>query len=861
MATESIDPVNPGIAKTNEYPDIVGAKPDNPWLARFTPYIPARTAMRELTARALIVGTILGMVFGASSLYLVLKVGLTVSASIPVAVISITLFRLLSKFGASNATILENNIVQTAGSAGESIAFGVGVTMPAIMILGFDLEMTRVLLVSVLGGLLGILMMIPLRRALIVQQHGILKYPEGTACAEVLKVGASDESKAAASKEAKAEMAAAGESNIGAKTIFAGFGIGFIYQVLNKALYGWKGEPEKVFGAPLKSGSIGAEVNPALLGVGYIIGPRIASIMAAGGVLAYLVLIPAIKFFGEGMTAALPPGEKLISAMDPGEIRGAYVLYIGAGAVAAGGIISLFRSLPTIWHGLKGGIQDLRGSKAESATAPRTDQDLSMKLVLGGIIVLLAAIMIFPQLNLQWNILGAILIIAFGFLFVTVSSRLTGEIGSSSNPISGMTVATLLLTTLIFLLVGWTGPTYFVTALSIGAIVCIAASNGGTTSQDLKTGFLVGATPKYQQIAILIGAGASALILGPILLSLNNASTVYVPRTTFEPIKENVRQLDSTATSALPTYTGEAKPTGGGNFRAYNVAADEAEGGLKAGDYLVDESGKVTHKVSNNFPADLRLDTTGATREKLQGSQASADGNEYYSVHKTDTGAGPAGRYLVNDQGQAVYLVDPGINGTHKVRPDGSDVTKFDAPKATLMSYIIKGVLDRKLPWGLVLLGVMIAIVLEMSGIPSLAFAVGVYLPLTSSAPIFVGGLVRYLVDRNLRKKLAHKKLTEEQLVAEGDKSPGVLMASGYIAGGAIAGIVIAFMAGVMENVDRSVKAWSTAKNPFYNSDYADLLSMIPFLLLTILLYAVGREWVLASKATAASPTPPKFRE
>jgi putative OPT family oligopeptide transporter len=785
MATETI---KPDIAHTNEYPDIVGAKPDNPWLARFTPYIPAGTAMRELTPRALIVGTLLGMVFGASSLYLVLKVGLTVSASIPVAVISITLFRLLSKMGAKNATILENNIVQTAGSAGESIAFGVGVTMPAIMILGFDLEMTRVLLVSVLGGLLGILMMIPLRRALIVQQHGILKYPEGTACAEVLKVGASDESKAAASKEAKEEMAAAGGTNIGAKTIFAGFGIGFLYQVVNKALYGWKEIPEKVFGPPLNAGSIGAEVNPALLGVGYIIGPRIASIMAAGGVLAYLVLIPAIKFFGEGMTTALPPGDVPISEMGPGDIRGAYVLYIGAGAVAAGGIISLFRSLPTIWHGLKGGIQDLRGGKAASASAPRTDQDLSMKIVLIGIVLLMLAIVVFPQLGLQINplvaILGALMIVAFGFLFVTVSSRLTGEIGSSSNPISGMTVATLLLTCLIFLLVGWTGPAYFVTALSIGAIVCIAASNGGTTSQDLKTGFLVGATPKFQQIAILIGAGASALILGPILLSLNNASTVYVP-------------------------------------------------------------------VTTEFPAEYRVQPSQFVgREGLQGSQAGADAAEYNVFHKTDTAGGPAGRYLVDDQGVPKYLVDPGINGTHKTRPDGTEVTKFDAPKATLMSYIIKGVLDRKLPWGLVLLGVMIAIVLEMSGIPSLAFAVGVYLPLASSAPIFVGGLVRWLVDRNMRKRLAHKRMTEEQLVAEGDKSPGVLMASGYIAGGAIAGIVIAFMAGVMENVDRSVKGWATANNPLYEGPYADLLSLIPFILLTFLLYAVGREWVLRSKPT-----------
>jgi putative OPT family oligopeptide transporter len=864
MATETVDTAKPDVADVNEYPDIVGARPENPLAATFRPYIPATTSMRELTPRALIVGTVLGMIFGASSLYLVLKVGLTVSASIPVAVISITLFRLIPTFGAKDATILENNIVQTAGSAGESIAFGVGVTMPAIMILGFDLEMTRVLLVSVLGGLLGILMMIPLRRALIVQQHGFLKYPEGTACAEVLKVGASEESKAAASKEAKAEMEAAGASNIGAKTIFAGFGIGFLYYTINKALFGWKEIPEKVFGAPLKAGSVGVEVNPALLGVGYIIGPRIASIMAAGGVLAYLVLIPAIKFFGEGMAAPLPPGEKLISEMSPGDIRGAYVLYIGAGAVAAGGIISLFRSLPTIWSGLKGGLQDLRGGQAASASAPRTDQDLSMKFVLGGIVVLLAMIMLFPQLNLQWNILGALLIIAFGFLFVTVSSRLTGEIGSSSNPISGMTVATLLLTCLIFLIIGWTGPTYFVTALSIGAIVCIAASNGGTTSQDLKTGFLVGATPRYQQVAILVGAGASALILGPILLSLNNASTVYVPRTTFEPIKENVRQLDPSAAASLPAFTGEAKPAGGGNFKALTVNPETPAPveGLKAGQYLVDDSGKVAYKVSNNFPADMRVDTTKSThKEKLQGQQAGTDSAEYYVYQKTDTANGPAGRYLVNDQGVPVYLVDPGINGTHKTIPGTtSEVTKFDAPKATLMSYIIKGVLDRKLPWGLVLLGVMIAIVLEMSGIPSLAFAVGVYLPLSSSAPIFVGGMVRWLVDLNLRKKLRHKRLTEEQLVAEGDKSPGVLMASGYIAGGAIAGIVIAFMQGVLTERTRGIEEWSKAHNPLFEGPAADLLSMIPFLLLTLLLYMVGREMLLASKPERAAPAP-RFRE
>jgi putative OPT family oligopeptide transporter len=797
MATVTEDTV----AKTNEFPDIVGAKPENPFLAAFHPYIPSRVHLRELTILPLIVGTLLGVIFGASSLYLVLKVGLTVSASIPVAVISITLFRVLSKMGLRNATILENNIVQTAGSAGESIAFGVGVTMPAIMILGFDLEFTRVMLVAVLGGLLGILMMIPLRRALIVQQHGYLKYPEGTACAEVLKAGADEESRAMASDAAKEEAAAAEADSTrtaaGATTIFAGFGIGFIYQTAMVALKGWKDVPQKVFGPPFAAGSIAAEISPALLGVGYIIGPRIASIMCAGGVLAYLVLIPAIKFFGNALPTALSPGTVPISQMGPNEIRGAYVLYIGAGAVAAGGIISLFRSLPTIWHGLKEGLKDLRGGQQAEADAavPRIDQDISMKFVLAGVIALIAMIMAFPQLGLQHNILtaflGALMIVAFGFLFVTVSSRLTGEIGSSSNPISGMTVATLLLTCLIFLVLGWTGSAYYVTALSIGAIVCIAASNGGTTSQDLKTGFLVGSTPRNQQIAILVGALASALALGPILLALNDAATVYVP---VDPVKTTWR-----ADPSLPSGT-----------------------------------------------------------ERLKGPQAGSDQNIYHVAHKTDELNGPAGKYLVNDQGVPVWLVDPGINGVHKTRPDGTEVAKFDAPKATLMSYIIKGILNRQLPWGLVLLGVMIAIVLEMAGIPSLAFAVGVYLPLSSSSPIFIGGMIRWLVDKRLRKRLAHRNLTEEQLVAEGDRSPGVLMASGYIAGGAIAGIIIAFMAGVLSGVDQRLTNWAKANNPFFEGGSSDLLSLIPFILLTVLLYLVGREVLLAgrSRGSTGSPSP-----
>ena len=328
---------------------------------------------------------------------------------------------------------------------------------------------------------------------------------------------------------------------------------------------------------------------------------------------------------------------------------------------------------------------------------------------------------------------------------------------------------------------GWTGGVYYVTALSVGGIVCIAASNGGTTSQDLKTGFLVGATPRLQQIAILIGALGSALVLGPILLNLNDTATVYVP------------------------------------------AAEVAPG--------------------------LRTDPLPLVKsERLSGPQGKQDPKSYRVWHKTNEVGGPAGRYLVDDTGAAVYLVDPGINGTHTKRPDQTEVRKFDAPKATLMSYIIKGILDRQLPWGLVLFGVMIAVVLEMSGIPSLAFAVGVYLPLSSSSPIFIGGMIRWLVDWNRRRELRHTDLTEEHLAAEADKSPGVLMASGYIAGGAIAGIFIAFMAGLFGEVDAVFTRWANTSNPLYSGPHADAYSLIPFVLLCGALYFVGREKLLAGK-------------
>jgi uncharacterized oligopeptide transporter (OPT) family protein len=498
------------------------------------------------------------------------------------------------------------------------------------------------------------------------------------------------------------------------------------------------------------------------------------------------VLIPAIKFFGEWAPAAIPPGTIPIGEMGPNDIRNAYILYIGAGAVAAGGIISMVRSLPTIWHGIRAGLADFGAGRREArANLKRTQRDLPMTVVVFGCVALVILILLFRSLHM--NLLGAVLIVLFGFLFVTVSARLTGEIGSSSNPISGMTVATLLLTCLIFLAIGWTGPTYYVTALSVGAIVCIASSNGGTIAQSLKTGHLLGATPRLQQISILVGSAVSALLLSPILLRLNDAATVYVP------------------------------------------IVDRATGSVVAAGYTPEL------RVAPGVLAGLKT-------ERLKGPQAKDDSGTYRVWHKTDEAGGPAGRYLVDEQGVLVYLVDPGINGVHTERPDGSRVQKLDAPKATLMSYIIKGILNRQLPWGLVLLGVMIAVVLELAGIPSLAFAVGVYLPLSSSTPILAGGFVRWLVDSNLRKKLAHRKLSEEELAAEGDKSPGVLMASGYIAGGALAGIAIAIMAEGLAGFERRMTDFMAATNPFYDGPWSDVLALLPFGLICLLLYLTGRE-------------------
>jgi uncharacterized oligopeptide transporter (OPT) family protein len=483
-----------------------------------------------------------------------------------------------------------------------------------------------------------------------------------------------------------------------------------------------------------------------------------------------------IKFFGELLTVPLAPGTMLIKDMGPDDIRSAYVLYIGAGAVAAGGLISLVRSMPTIWRGLSAGLKGMGKASSKNGTADqslRTDQDIPLKWVLIGCLAIIAVITFATPLHM--NLLGALLILVFGFLFSTVSSRLTGEVGSSSNPISGMAVATLLFTCLIFLVMGWTGGQYYVTALSVGAIVCIAASNAGTTSQDLKTGYLVGSTPRLQQYAILAGAFASALILGPILLKLNDASTVYVPAA----------------------------------------------------------------QVAPNLTVDASKLTGTAT---LQGPQAESDHNTYKVWQKTDTVGGPAGKYLVTNEGKVAYLVDPGINGQFNKRPDGTEVKKYDAPKAVLMSYIIKGILDRQLPWTLVLFGVMIAVVLEMAGIQSLAFSVGVYLPLVSTLPIAIGGLVRWAVDRRNNQLPQYASMGEEELQAAGDRSSGTLLASGYIAGGALAGIIIAITAGVMTGFDTRMTAWAEKANPFFAGASADLLSILPYAGIVVLLYIVGRE-------------------
>jgi putative OPT family oligopeptide transporter len=645
-----------------------------PWLAEkapFRPFVADGESLPELTFRALALGSILGLVFGASSAYLGLKVGLTVSASVPIAVLSITIFRGFSRALGSPASILENNIVQTAGSAGESIAGGVIFTIPALIFLGFGLDWTRTMVLALTGGILGVLMMIPLRRYLIVKEHGVLTYPEGTACAEVLIVGE--------------------HGGSDARLVFAGLLVGLVHKALVAVFGFFKEVPERALAFYNRAAVVSIDAVPELLGVGYIIGPRSAAIMAGGGALAWLVFIPAIAFFGDGRGTALYPATTLIGDMSPDDIWNSYIRYIGAGAVAAGGIVSLGRALPTILDSFAQSFRDLRLSREGQGGAARTERDIPINWVLIGSIVLAFSMALVPQLHV--NVLSAVLIIIFGFFFSVVSSRITGELGSSSCPISGMAIATLMGTCLLFVILGWQQHADEAIALSIGGVVCIAASNAGTTSQDLKTGYLVGATPWKQQVAMIVGVLTCVFVVGLTVILLN-------------------------------------------------------------------ESLSRTRAVS--LPAALPPPAVGAAPVK------GPDGASYVLEEAVGLAQIPDGSYLVDSSGRAAFLREPGIGSANA-----------PGPQARLMSLVIRGILSRKLPWGLVLIGVFTSLVMEVVGIPSLAFAVGVYLPLNSTAPIFCGGVVRALVDRRRGG-------------SESDAGPGVLFSSGLIAGGSLMGLAFA---------------------------------------------------------------------
>lgn len=697
----------------------------------YQPFVPPEEAPAEFTLGAVVTGTGLGLIFAASSLYLVLKVGMTVSASIPVAVLAITIFRSIRK-----TTILENNIIQTAGSAGESIAFGVGVTMPALLLLGFGMDLWRVMVVSVLGGILGILAMIPLRRAFIVKMHGrpgqpgTLLYPEGTACAQVL--------------------ISAEKGGTTGKTVFIGFGVAFLHKFVTEGMSVFATTWKYQFGFINKAAVFASEMATELLGVGYIIGVRTASMMMAGAVLGYLVILPIIYFIGEHADKAIAPGAKPIRDMSLSQIRNAYLLYIGAGCVASAGIISMIKTLPIIYRSFKSSLSGVGGAGGEGGK--RTDRDMPMTTVLGGTAVLVGLLTVFlaSEVGIATGILGALLVVLFGFLFVTVSARLTGEIGSSSNPISGMTTATLMITCLIFLALGMTSPVERVLALSVAAVVCIASSNGGTVAQSLKTGFLVGGTPKYMQYAITIGALVSALVIGATLIyGLNAPGTVYSAK------PENVPPL--TLTSAELGRLSQSDTYEGKTYKIFDTRNEELT--KEAGDY------KPRPEVASYKP----------------------------------------GRYLADpDTGKLAFLKDDTIMGQLKQRDDGTPVDrKFEAPKTQVLGIVINGVLKRDLNWTMVAIGAMIAVMLELCGVSALAFAVGLYVPIQFSAPIFLGGLVRWAVDRKYAAEGAAaaaaagddpeaKARAEIDAIRKSETSPGVLLASGYIAGGSLAGVLIA---------------------------------------------------------------------
>jgi putative OPT family oligopeptide transporter len=770
------------------------------------PFVPASERLPEFTVRAVLVGSVLGLIFGAASMYISLKTGLTVSASIPIAVMSISIFRALGR-----TSILENNISQTTGSAGESVAAGISFTIPGLLVLGYDLQIPPTTIIALLGGWLGVLLMIPLRRALIVKEHGRLLYPEGTACAEVLVVGE--------------------KGGSDARTVFAGLGLSFIYRFLMSGARLWNEAPSYIIKGYQRA-TIAASITPELLGVGYIIGPRVASMMLGGGFLSALVLIPTIKFFGAGYTQPLfpvPAGGPLISAMSAGEIQDLYIRYIAAGAVATGGIISLIRALPTIvgaFMSSVGSFGEAKG-KRRKMVMPRTERDMPMTFVLCGIATLALVIFIWlnfsgaPSCGMVMNILSVLLVLVFGFFFATVSSRITGEMGSSSNPISGMTIATVLLTSLVFLLLGKGGADSRVLALSIGAIVCIAASNAGTTSQDLKTGFLVGGTPSRMQWGLMVGVTTSALVIAWTMTFLNDSYANLLPR--YYP-SYRAQSIAGEETWTKGDMRGGQLAGGPLYVHRLPVDAKGSDGAIiPSGKYLVDAQGEIHYRINPG----INGARTALSSEKLPSTPVFSGDNieikgkarglddKLYNVALVKEG----------ESARTFYVDDAGVAKYEEVAT-GPD-SKFDAPKAQLMAILVDGVLTQKLPWSLILIGVFISILLEIVGISALPFAVGMYLPFSTSATIFVGGLVRTLVGRATRDK---------RPASAEESGPGVLYSSGLIAGSAVAGLLIAIPQGLgkerMINLVQYLPAWFEDNS---------LTALLMFSLLAATLYHVGR--------------------
>jgi putative OPT family oligopeptide transporter len=674
--------------------------------AAFRPFVPPEEAPPEFTLRALLLGSFFGLVFGAVTVYVGLRAGLTVAASIPIAVLSISILR---AFGRSS--ILENNIVQTTGNAGQSIASGVIFTLPALVFLGFDLEYSRIFVLALIGGWLGVLFMIPLRRQLIVQEHATLPYPEGTACADVLIAG-----------ERGGSLAS---------RVFLGLGLGGLYTFFqNGNLFAaWPGQPsyQPDFGPQhvLKGASINADATSEYLGVGYIIGPRVAGVIFAGGVLSWLVIMPLIYFFGKEIPHAIYPGLVPIAQMGPGDLWATYIKPMGAGAVAAAGVITLIKTLPTIANALTAGFKTMRPGTAAQAKPVRTENDLSMRVVILGSLLIAALMFVFlefkpvPGAQVGWvaNLAAALLVVVFGFLFVTVSSRIVGLVGSSASPVSGMTIATLMATAAIFLFQGWTAPAFGALAITIGGVVCIAASNAGDTSQDLKTGYLVGSTPRLQQIALMIGVVVSTIVIG---FTLNLMNT-------------GLQEFDA---ASQPWNLNASHP-------GVSVQADNA-----------------------HLPSQIRV--TDASKSVTVHPKS-----EYVVLNAIGSSELQDGKYL--------YSPATGRIEVHWIQGIGSAAAP--APQARLMATVINGILTRKLPWGLVLIGVFLVIAVELLGIRSLPFAVGAYLPIGTTLPIFVGGMVRLLVDLVGKRRGADAE-------AESEISPGSLYASGLIAAGGIVGLV-----------------------------------------------------------------------